>query len=736
MNLSNKTLSQAQQQLLDTGLNFIPTPQKVDEANLAKSINEVSRRIKLAYFFQHDLRGQFKHKVKFKKKSTWSPPDKMIHQTIRDTIIQMESEIKSLQIRKENPNLKKSELKALKQLKKDTNVIIKPADKGSSTVIMDAQEYINEGIRQLSIVNHYRKLKEPIFRKTAVSIEKVLHQILRKTRISHAQYEYLKPGEKPRERRLYFLPKIHKPMDKWPVPNKMPPGRPIVSDCESESYRVSEYIDSFLNPLATKHPSYLKDTQDFLNKIRDIKIPRNSYLITLDVDSLYTNIDNKAGMEAVREAFAQTKNKDLNFSLRPDSEILDLLKLGLENNDFTFDEKWYLQISGTAMGKKFAPNYANIFMAKWEREALKKCKQQPLVYFRFLDDIFIIWTHSEDDFWEFFNILNNHSESIKLKAELNSDKINFLDVTVFKGQHFNKTGHPDTKVYFKPTDTHQLLHKNSFHPKHTFSGILKSQITRYHRICSNQIDFLEACNLLFSSLRKRGYSKRFLRHIKNKTIEGLIQNQHKGAGSIKPCNGKLCKTCKFIPRTDHIKKDTEMIRIHQNLDCNSRNIIYLIHCDSCGSRYVGETGRTLRERFNGHRADVRLDIRTSVSTHFDGCLCNFDRHCIVYPIEELPDTLSEETNKKQRLKRENFWIRKIKTYPPFGMNVGANANADSILPFTIKYSTAAISASAKVRHSFSKLKEQMPTAFGHKFITAFERNKNLKDHLCSSLIKK
>ena len=735
LNLSKKALSQDQINLLDKGLNFIPIPAKIDKANMDKSVNDIGRRIKLAYFFQNNLRNQFKHKVKFRKKSTWSPPDKMIHESIKNTIIEMESEIKSLQIIKENPNLRRSELKALKQLKKDTNIIIKPADKGSSTVIIDKQEYINEGIRQLSIQNHYRKLNEPIFRKTAAKVDQLLLKILHKAHISQAQYDYLKPSDTPRERRLYFLPKIHKPVDKWPVPNKMPPGRPIVSDCESESYRVSEYIDHFLSPLATTHPSYLKDTQDFLTKIKDIKIPPNSFLVSLDVDSLYTNIDNKAGMESVREAFAQSKKKNLNFSLRPDEEILELLKISLENNDFVFNNEWYLQVSGTAMGKKFAPNYANIFMAKWEKEALNKCKKQPLIYYRFLDDIFIIWTHSESDFWEFFNTLNSQCESITLKAELSSDRIDFLDVSVFKGDRFTQTGHLDTKVYFKPTDTHQLLHKDSFHPKHTFSGILKSQITRFHRICSNRSDFIQACEILFKSLRKRGYSKRFLRHVKNKTIEDLDQNQNKQSGFIKPCMGKLCKTCKFVPKTDHIKRGTEIIKIHQKLSCNSHNLIYLIHCNSCGARYVGETSRTLRDRFNGHRTDVRLNIPTSVSTHFDGCLCNFDRHCILYPIEELPDSLSKETNRQERLKRENYWIRTLKTYPPFGMNIGANANSQSILPFTIKYSSTARVASKTIRSLFNKLQDQMPTAFGHKFITAYERNKNLKDHLCSSLIR-
>ena len=247
--------------------------------------------------------------------------------------------------------MKKSELRALQQLKKDTNITIKPAHKWSATVIRDKEEYIAEGIRQLSIRNHYRKLQEPIFKKTAKEIDTILKKLMKDARISEQQYEYRKPSPNPRERRLYFLPKILKDLDKWPAQNMMPPGRPIVSDCESESYRVSEYIDSFLSPLAANHPSYIKDTYDFLQKIEQIKIPQNSFFLTLDVDSLYTNINKKKGLAAVAEAFAKTKTKDLNFSLRPDKEIMDLLKLSLENNDFIFNDDWYLQISGTAMGK-------------------------------------------------------------------------------------------------------------------------------------------------------------------------------------------------------------------------------------------------------------------------------------------------------------------------------------------------------------------------------------------------
>ena len=170
----------------------------------------------------------------------------------------------------------------------------------------------------------------------------------------------------------------------------MPPGRPIISDCNSESYRVAQYIDSFLTPLSITHASYVKNTTDFLDKITSITSPANCILFTLDVESLYTNIDNTAGLASVKRAFDRTPDID-----RPDKEIMELLEISLKYNDFKFNSDFYLQIHGTAMGKVFAPNYANIFMADWEEKALSQCNKLPTIYLRYLDDIFGIWTHGE-----------------------------------------------------------------------------------------------------------------------------------------------------------------------------------------------------------------------------------------------------------------------------------------------------------------------------------------------------
>ena len=122
------------------------------------------------------------------------------------------------------------------------------------------------------------------------------------------------------------------------------------------------------------------------------------------------------------------------------------------------------------MGIKFAPSYANLFMAHWENAAPEKCYQKPTMYFRYLDDIWILWEHGETQFQTFFDILNTHSLAIRLSVRVEKNSIDFMNVT---GPQTNETGIVNTKVFFKLTDTHQVLNKSSFHPKHTFTGIMK-----------------------------------------------------------------------------------------------------------------------------------------------------------------------------------------------------------------------------------------------------------------------
>ena len=80
-------------------------------------------------------------------------------------------------------------------------------------------------------------------------------------------------------RRFYILPKVYKPGN---------PGRPIVLSNSHPTEGLSHFVDYHLQPSVHKLPSFVKDTNDFLNKLLTIgNLPANSLLVTLDVSSLY-----------------------------------------------------------------------------------------------------------------------------------------------------------------------------------------------------------------------------------------------------------------------------------------------------------------------------------------------------------------------------------------------------------------------------------------------------------------
>ena len=118
----------------------------------------------------------------------------------------------------------------------------------------------------------------------------------------------------------------------------------------------------------------------------------------------------------------------------------------------------------------------------------------------------------------FLDILNSHHPKIKLKHNLQPVTVEFLDTQVFFRTSYDRTKTLATKVYFKDTDRHALLHKTSYHPKHTYRGLIKSQLIRFHRICTFPEHVEEATSTLFGAMRLRGYSRRFLRGIKAEVI--------------------------------------------------------------------------------------------------------------------------------------------------------------------------------------------------------------------------
>jgi hypothetical protein len=175
-----------------------------------------------------------------------------------------------------------------------------------------------------------------------------------------------------------------------------------------------------------------------------LEIPHDEFHTTTDLRVQYST-----GVQTVRNIFHAHPDSN-----RPDNEILQLLEISLTHNDFIFNDKHYLQVEGTAMGKKFSLAYANLYMAEWEREALAKCPHQPTFYYRLLDDIIGAWPHDIQLFTEFISILNSHHPSIKVKYIIDPCEVHVLDTTVF----FNHVKQSQKKQYSLKFISNQQIH--------------------------------------------------------------------------------------------------------------------------------------------------------------------------------------------------------------------------------------------------------------------------------------
>ena len=102
----------------------------------------------------------------------------------------------------------------------------------------------------------------------------------------------------------------------------------------------------------------------------------------------------------------------------------------LKNNYFEFNCQVKHQILSTAIGTKFAPTCACIFMDETETKFLQTQEFQPLVWFRYIDNVFLIWTHGPDKLVSFMTKFNNYHPNVKFTYESNKENITFLDLNI------------------------------------------------------------------------------------------------------------------------------------------------------------------------------------------------------------------------------------------------------------------------------------------------------------------
>ena len=123
--------------------------------------------------------------------------------------------------------------------------------------------------------------------------------------------------------KMYLLPKIHKRLDNVP-------GRPVISNCGTPTEKASEFLDHHLQPIMKSRVSYIKDTNDFLFKLKNLgKIPENASPVTADVVGLYPSIPHDEGLEVLRKQLNAFDNKSILTE-----HLVKMAEFVLKNNYF------------------------------------------------------------------------------------------------------------------------------------------------------------------------------------------------------------------------------------------------------------------------------------------------------------------------------------------------------------------------------------------------------------------
>ena len=297
------------------------------------------------------------------------------------------------------------------------------------------------------------------------------------------------------------------------------------------------------------------------------------------------------------------------------------------------------------MGSPLAPLLANWFVARIEEKLLsdeQHKKYQPIIYKRYVDDIFATFKCLEDRN-KFFIALNEAHPNLSFTMEEPASTLPFLDVsiTIMDGAYH-------TSVYRKPTNTGVVMHYSSMAPSKWKRALVQCLVTRAHRVSSDFNSFTIELNNIKSLCSKNGYPSTFTESIIDEFIKStnISEDNYKPAmyptkranqdNNIKtayftvPYYGKASLKIQKCVKTEmeqHGIKiissyNTKTVGSYFNLksSCSNlfkSNIVYQFVCSQDQRvSYIGETTRQFYKRVDEH---TRTDQNSAVFEHLFNC---------------------------------------------------------------------------------------------------------------------
>ena len=232
-------------------------------------------------------------------------------------------------------------------------------------VIMDRAEY-NKKAEELLNTGTYKKIPENPTKKQKHKLISVLKSIKAEGGLNEDTYRRIYPTAAVPSK-FYGLPKIHKPGI---------PLRPIVSSIGAATYNTAEELAKILKPLVGMSAHHIHNARDFVEQIKDVRLKQGECIISYDVTALFTSVPINPVLKIIKHRLANDHELHKRTTMSV-SHIINLLEFCLNSTSFVYQGQFYQQTEGAAMGSPLSPIVANIFMEKFEEEALATAPHLP-----------------------------------------------------------------------------------------------------------------------------------------------------------------------------------------------------------------------------------------------------------------------------------------------------------------------------------------------------------------------
>jgi hypothetical protein len=493
----------------------------------------------------------------------------------------------------------------IKNLKTKGVYYMKP-DKGNGVVILDQEDY-EERMKKLIAEGDYEEIIDG--RLTENNPVNVMQNNLKKHLKEQVECGNISSHlarsltlSNPIVPVIYGLPKIHKEGEKM---------RPIRSSCNSPFSKLEKHIAKELENLNIKSDFELKNSEDFVERIKDLEIEEDEMMVSFDIVALFPNVPIDKAINTMKHHVGR-----VNIEQSKKQFIIKSVEVCTKMNQFQFRGKFYKQTKGLGIGSSISPKMASFFMLHFENK-LKNHSLFPRIWLRYVDDVFAIV--KKNDLQRVLDFLNSQFDTINFTYEEEKDSsLPFLDLLVKRVERRVKFA-----IYRKPTSTDLFIGADSHHCK---SHKIAAFHSMYHRLFSTPMDpeDFEVERQKISEIGSlNGYSKETLRRV---FLKHQRKQELRDVTTLQPVESEKLKfiSLPFVPPITH-KLDNELRKFgfkvaynnngkladllgtpkDKEKDENERSGIYNIKCADCDAEYIGETRRKFKIRRKEHEDDCR-----------------------------------------------------------------------------------------------------------------------------------